>query len=343
MEDYALIIGIEHYEDQSSLRPLQGATNDAKEIYAWMTSQDGGNIKPENCTLLLSEEGFTKLFQKHIEEELVKVITKARAKQNESRRFYFYFSGHGLGVSLSNVSLLVTDWQELLAHRGISSKLCQESILEAGIFDEILFFLDCCRSRKININPQGGRIWTPGTNPRAKKTQAFTAYATTHWDVAYEDDIEDENGITRHSYFTKALLNGLKGEAADKDSGEITLALLKGHLKDETYELAQMNGRRQIVKFEHTFDSEDAVIARVPQIGNTVLSHNICINFSDNTSGPFIIEDGSLNQIGSWTKQQGEWKVKLDPGLYLLTDQGTNESMSLKIKTLMTEIKHVKF
>src|SRR6056297_881100 len=109
MEDYAIIIGVEHYED-SNFSHLNGPTNDAVDFKDWAIDPLGGGIKEGNFKLLLSNEGFTQLFQKQIEDETSNLLNSAKIERQNARRLYFYFSGHGLGVSLDEVALIPTDW-----------------------------------------------------------------------------------------------------------------------------------------------------------------------------------------------------------------------------------------
>lgn len=341
MEDYAIIIGVEHYED-SSFSHLKGATNDANDFKDWATDPNGGNIKAENCKLLLSNDGLTELFQKHIEDEASKLLTSAKADQENARRLYFYFSGHGLGVKLDEVALIPTDWKQMLGNRAIASKGYHDAILQYGIFEEVFFFLDCCRSRKVNIRPQGSALYSPGMSQNSKTTQSFVVFATQHWESAYESDLENEDDTRQNGFLTKALINGLKGEAA-LENGEITIQSLKGYLKSEVSKIADEHNKIQKPRFEHSFNDEATVISKVAIPADTTGEINTIIIFSDDTVGPFIILDKNLKVIGPWNKENGDWNLTLGSGLHLIKDQGSEKQMPIEIKRRANEVKNVTF
>ena len=106
--DYALVIGINHYEDDS-LNNLNGAIQDAIAMETWFKSPQGGNIPEENCIMVTSTEDPIHPDKNAIDVALERIYTAAYAAGGGGR-FYFYFSGHGFSHSMRDNTLVVSNW-----------------------------------------------------------------------------------------------------------------------------------------------------------------------------------------------------------------------------------------
>jgi uncharacterized caspase-like protein len=56
---YALLIGINQYQDETNLPPLQYPEKDCEDLYKILTDERIGNFPKENVTLLLGAEAST--------------------------------------------------------------------------------------------------------------------------------------------------------------------------------------------------------------------------------------------------------------------------------------------
>jgi len=67
-----------------------------------------------------------------------------------ARRFYFYFSGHGFAQLQTNSHLCLAKWSDKRRNNALDAKSYLNYILATGQFDEVMFFMDCCRIREVN-------------------------------------------------------------------------------------------------------------------------------------------------------------------------------------------------
>ena len=105
--DYALVIGLDHYED-SSLLNLNGAREDATKMYEWFIDKEKWNIPEANCLLVLSSENPIEPRKFFIDDELEKIYKSA--EENPGGKFFFYFSGHGFSHTMNDNTLVISDW-----------------------------------------------------------------------------------------------------------------------------------------------------------------------------------------------------------------------------------------
>src|SRR3990172_870831 len=111
-EDYAIVIGLNTYP---FLNSLKAAESDAESFYQWLTDPNGGALDPNHARLILSRDypapddktSFNvRPFKNDVDEALVRFGVHERKRVG--RRFYFYFAGHGIGMSFDEVALLVS-------------------------------------------------------------------------------------------------------------------------------------------------------------------------------------------------------------------------------------------
>jgi uncharacterized caspase-like protein len=223
-QDFALVVGINHYPEYESLR---GAIDDAKEIQAWLLDEKGGGLLPDHCHLILSQPHPLIPYQQQIDEKLVNIYRKSR--EMGGRRFYFYFSGHGLGTELDDNALCLAAWSELFRNNALSSRDYLHLIVNTGIFEEVIFLLDCCRNRLIGHQGLTPTLGWPRPDEGAGLAKKFVAYATQFQDSAYEEE---------RGHFHTALISALKGAAAN-EGGHITAGMLKNYLEVETSRIAK--------------------------------------------------------------------------------------------------------
>lgn len=213
--DYALVVGVQHYPYWANGKnELHGAIEDARSFHAWLTSQKGGGLAPENALLLTSrEQPVTPL--KHIIDEHLRQI-REMSKRVHRRRFYFYFSGHGHSPagSKDQQCLCLANWSTEDAGAALNLESYINTAMGCMNFEEGLFFLDCCRVRK--VAPLGQPSELECGDPKFDDKHYFVFYAAEHYTAGFES-IQADPQLAR-GFFTKALMNILgKGriEAAD--------------------------------------------------------------------------------------------------------------------------------
>lgn len=334
--DFALIIGINDYTPpgDNGLRTLGGAIGDANDFEKWILSKDGGNVPRKNCKKIISKPMPLKPIQKQIDDAYLKIDDLVSNGVRQARRFYFYFSGHGVGLmnEANEIALCLANWSEKRRHEALGVELYKKTIKQYGYFDEMIFVLDCCRNTKININPAHPSFGVPMQGPNAGKTKLFTAYATQYQDQSYE--AEEEN-LEMRGVFTKVLLNGLKGDASD-EIGVITADGLKDYLLKQAPIEAQKRGFKQIPQIVvDSFAKDTPFISLVDFQSKNITCY---INFSDTRNGDIELIDNS-GVIGSYNASKNKnIQISLAKGLYLLRDTVTDENYPIQVLPSNEEI-----
>ena len=231
-EKWALLIGINHYEDSNNIASLGAADNDARELKKVLKSQLG--FPEANITLLVSD-GDTKPTRSNIVEALGNLSQNAVAGDT----VFVFYSGHG--VELQNKScLLPYDFRGKIAFTGI------ETALEVSKFNDqhkqikakaLIMVWDMCRNdpfskgkgadskRNVLKNPKGWGIVAADTRARGNDAPVVANFfACSSGETSFE--WTDKN----RGYFAYFLEKGIKGEAADAQ-GNITLGSLAKYVQ----------------------------------------------------------------------------------------------------------------
>ncbi|REC61865.1 hypothetical protein DRF65_14125 [Chryseobacterium pennae] len=236
IHDFAVVVGVSHYK---ILQKLDGPERDANLFLEWLKDENGGNLPEENCYLLLSHIDNTKPIQDMIDDCFEEILEQVLV--TPGRRLYFFFSGHGIGVEWDATALILPKWTEVRRDYALSGKGYQNRLMKYGAFQQIFFFLDCCRNTRPSV--QGA---DPQFNPIAnllntRRSPSYIYSATEFGNKAYEADNLQGNATLpddtkTQGLFTSSLLKGLKG-AAEID-GNITTKSLSDYLSREVPPLA---------------------------------------------------------------------------------------------------------
>ena len=334
-EDFALIIGINDYTplSESGLMTLGGAINDANHFEAWVTKPDGGNVPSANCFKIISVPIPLQPIQEEIDTTITDMINLIETRGGSARRLYFYFAGHGLG-SLGNTSdtaLCLATWSELRRNTALSSEAYKDVIRQFGYFEEIIFLVDCCRITKINVNPMHPSFAPPMPSPSAGRTKLFVGYATQYQDQSFEIEV---GGSEMRGVFTKALIDGLNGAAANQN-GIINADSLRDYLILQTPIEAQKQGFKQKPEIVHSFTATNPLIT-LANIQNTNIQCHIIFSNTRNNSVELIDNSGVINSFDAG--RQKNVQIALSKGLYLLRDTVTDEKYPIQVSPSNNEI-----
>ncbi|HTE23765.1 caspase family protein [Flavitalea sp.] len=240
--NYALAIGISHYQK----RPLEGAAEDAEQFSDWLKKHQ--LVDDTRIKVLTSTDKNKLAMQEDIDLAILEILKDAAIHKEEKNRFYFYFSGHGIGVTYHNTGLCLRLWQSDLPNFNISSRAYQESLINKGLFDEILIFLDCCRDYDLLIEPKSPNFSTAYVGQR--DTNVLICYSTVFGKKSYEiarvaDTELTEDASKKRGAFTSFLLDGLRGDADIDGDGFISGEDLTTHIKDNFKSYALKHGKDQ--------------------------------------------------------------------------------------------------
>ncbi len=227
LEDHAIVVGIASYPRLNpppvTSADLQSPSTDADAVAEWL--KEGGGLKEENVRVLragLPDSGEPSVRQATIRDEfrrLDDIAEKHRKQgiQKVGRRLYLYMSGHGFSPDRYLGALYTSDATSrdpLHCYASAWLKWFQD----AAYFEEYVLWMDCCMDRIFTYVPEP--IFPPrgGSNATGR---AFVGLAAQRSLKTVERPIAEDSGKV-HGIFTWTLLQGLKGEAADPVTGQIT-------------------------------------------------------------------------------------------------------------------------
>lgn len=231
--NYALFIGIKQYEDKSFLPNLRYAEKDCMDLYEVLTS-NWGFLPPENAQLLLGKDASTR----RVEEALHSVVSGRSGDES----VIVYFSGHGfvlgeyeyqeayLGTTDVRANALVTN-----PNAGLRMKFIHEDIFMRSKARHLIFILDCCYSGA--LVPSAMRAISE-RSPAARRLIDETFYETGKGRVALfacpPDAVSRESADLENGIFTHFLARGLRGEAVEADTGDVTIDSLMAYVRVQT-------------------------------------------------------------------------------------------------------------
>lgn len=218
--DFAVVVGINTYQDTKAFKDLEGPANDAEELIAWLKDPNGGGIPEANIDpfVKLSCSTRERPTASEISSLLRDLFTRDHAEdQPIGRRLYVFLAGHGFTNSLA-LSLLHAVDTRRDAPAFVSGTQWLDCFQERALFDELVLCMDCCRDYEPNFDPPG-RPCTNRLDPAGNAVKRLYLLATGIGKGAYEQQF---NGKV-HGMFSRALIDALREEAIDGD-GRMTAA-----------------------------------------------------------------------------------------------------------------------
>lgn len=325
-KDYAIVIGIKDY---TFLKPLQGPIQDAEDFEEWLFSSGGGDLPNHKKDPTVLRHVFFISFagdplrpiQDDIDDCLFAI--KKNGATTGFRRFYFFFAGHGLGVNWHQNALCLPKWSNDYLNAALSSAEYLDFIVNSGYFEEVFFFLDCCRDRKIGARPLHPQLGWPKPGDDVANCSSLVVYGSRFDNPSYEAMHLQEQEIVINGYLSRALVAGLRG-AASNPGGDITIHSLKSFLKSKVEELAKADNRTQTVQFEDRFSPETVIFRGFP---NNLIQ--VSITFAG--GGRFRLEDPDLREIRAEDNPAASWSLKLKKGIYTLTEKTSGAIQFIRI------------
>jgi hypothetical protein len=298
-KDFAVVIGVDDYKQ---LPPLKGPINDANAFKAWLLNPAGGDVPEANCKFIPSTHPYRPI-QDEIDDALEEIIM---LNDGSFRRFYFFFAGHGIGISWDANGLCLPKWSEVQRNYALSSKGYVDYIVGSSIFQEIYFFLDCCRLRAINANPMIPRLGN--IRPRGGGIPSVVIYASPFENAAGEAPSDEESGSLVRGFFSQALVEGLSGAAAGI-SGNITVKDLIDFTRQRTTELAKAVGKVQLVNAEivdggRNIDTLTIISGVTPIVTSVTIRFGIAGTMRLSDSQFHVLVEEFANAGNAWSGQQ---------------------------------------
>ena len=226
---WALVVGVDRYDDPQIV-PLRGAGNDAAAMAEAIVRYAG--FPSEQVVLLSPDQPRNR---QPTRSNILFQVSNLSQLVPKDGLFLFFFAGHGVeregSAFLMPADARMTENIKILEATGIGVANLRTWIEDMNV-KQVLMFLDACRN-----NPVAGRgddapnelteTFTQGFrfDQRNEGIEAFAVlYATAVGQRAYE------YSERRHGYFTWAVVEALKGGAAN-EKGEVTLAGLEKYVQ----------------------------------------------------------------------------------------------------------------
>lgn len=338
-DDYALVVGINDYPNYEN---LQGAIEDAEDFAKWLfEDSDGGGLPQREFQKVLSKTDPMRPIQEEIDDALVAMFKTLH--KNRGRRFYLYFSGHGLGQSNFGADLCMAKWsKEYRRKAALDSLDYLKMILGSGKFDEVIFFLDCCRVRQIKASGLPSTLDFVRPDDIAGHGRHFIGYATEFQNSAYEAATSNgANGATQpavRGHFTRALMNALRGGAAIA-SGGVPAQRLKEYLELHTPRIAAEHNHAQTPEVINGLPAgSGAAFGSFKPIGKV----NICISFKAERTGIIVLEGPDLEEIKRGDVSTAPWNLHLERGWHAFRQLNTGETTQFRVESA-EEVSDVEF
>ena len=234
---YALVVGVDKYAD-TQISTLGGASNDARALASALVENAGF---PADQVVLLSSD---QPVERHpTRGNILRRLSNLATVVPKDGLLLFAFAGHGMErggqAFLLPSDAQVSDDVTLLEQTAVNVLQIRDWVKRTGV-RQVLMVLDACRNDpagRANADNPLTATYTRGFNfdARNREVEAFvTLYATAIGQRAYEFKEK------RQGYFTWALVEGLKGRAAN-ERGEVTLDRLVKYLEERVPKQVQLD------------------------------------------------------------------------------------------------------
>ena len=316
-DDFGIVVGLNSYP---GIGKLEGPEADANDFYEWLTSTRGGDV--QNVRKIVSSDfPSDRKPTDEIAQEFDDLQGQAFRRgfaQRIGRRLYVYVAGHGVGLPFqhdperSDAALLLANATQTNGTH-VMTKVRALYFLNAGIFDEIAVFMDCCR-QTVPLNPDyPNYINANALELLRNQPRKFFAFAT-KWGLKTRE--KSINGVVR-GVFTVALMKGLRGAAADSN-GTITSNSLRDYLMVSMVD--QLDPAERVPGIPMEPDVPPQAVNLVFASLDKPLLVKVTITVPPAAANQVItVSDGSLQQIATGNTGPGPtWDVPqlLGKGLY---------------------------
>ena len=294
---FAVVVGINCYPGIK--RQLTTAREDAEAFAAWLKNPNKGGLPEENVSLIKAssreESGFSSyLYARPVIREVFQSLqhfhdaVKGLSDERwERTRLYIYAAGHGLAPAEGRGAIIFADTNPSVGYWTEYLDLYQYNLLYERFtpFSEILLFSDCCRELNNEMPPTS-------PVPFRKKlirgpTRRVQGYATEYSHMAGADaSAASASEPEARGFFTRALLEGLEGEARyDRETGIVDSTQLGKYITQQVPVLAAAKGYEQRADF--TPSLEPIALARVE-----LRKYDVTVSLPDDWRGDVALVAG---------------------------------------------------
>jgi hypothetical protein len=324
---YAVCLGIDRYPGFPG-RDLGSAARDATAFRDWLVDPAGGALPAGNARLITVDPGVpfaapgdARPQQREVNRALHEFNQRLRDHLAEhpqdwqKSRMYIYAAGHGIGPPMAEGAILMADAESELLGNNIELSLYADWYLRCGLVHEVVIFADCCREILGGIPPPAAPPFNICQIPMAAGTVRFIGYASRLGEVAWEP-ISPADRDQARGYFTSALLDGLGGAAADRQTGEVTAASLAQYVQSAVEEATAGMG-----PFPQRGEMRGDLAARLVLRSSGAADaprRRVSIAFPAGFTGSVTLCTGPRPEDcqEEWDASGGDWVLQLPDGFY---------------------------
>jgi formylglycine-generating enzyme required for sulfatase activity/energy-coupling factor transporter ATP-binding protein EcfA2 len=221
MARYALVIGINDYDNRNFLPPLSKPAKDAEAVAQFLEKTGTfANVERLPNRWIPAEKRYEVVPGKVTGNEVLQALKQILSgEQTENQEVLIYFSGHGFRL-INRIgdgeAYLATSDSQPEGKNAISLDRELNPLLRRSSLSNLVVMLDCCHAgallpenRELNRT-----LLEPSLSAFNEKQDYFLITACRSEQVAWEDE--------EYSLFTAALLKGLSQKEADPKTGEIS-------------------------------------------------------------------------------------------------------------------------
>lgn len=238
---YAVVVGIDHYVYDSVLRPLNGASADARRFVEWLLDEAGGALRSDQVRALATSGVRVDTFDSppiqevllwhviralgQVNQEMLERIRNSEPGVYERSRLYIFFAGHGVMAPNVQAALLTSEAGTPGAFGwGVNVTDLAQWYFDHGPFKQVICFADCCRTyykdirfNSLNLDAYQQAGLSPSwilrgfaTLPNEASLERFTAdevrgvFSNALVD-ALQADVDPQTGCIDHESLKKAV------------------------------------------------------------------------------------------------------------------------------------------
>jgi hypothetical protein len=220
---WVLSVGVSQYANESL--NLQYADNDAEKVAGLLASQKGVLFDEVNTHVLVND--------KATRENILVAMSDFLGQAAGDDVVVIFLAGHGLSDRKTGTYYFVPHNADdtNLIHAGLPMQMFNEAIkrLQTHV-NKVILLNDTCHAGGMQMGARGVSAGEDLTESLIKANGQYVLSASQAGEISLErEDFRFEGDDKGHGAFTYALLDGLRGKAADKE-GVVWVSDLFGHV-----------------------------------------------------------------------------------------------------------------
>lgn len=327
-EQWALLVGVDQYEDVNHISPLSTADADAKALAKVLTDVRG--VPATNIQVLVSSGQ-----RKPTRANIIEALSRLADNLKPGDTAFVFFSGHGTQID-GKTYLLPYDFRGRDAFAGVETALATDKIsglLQRAKSATIVMGWDMCRNDPFG-KTRGGtgrnrmarppkKAWrtVPDDTPSNDALRVVEMFACSPGQFSFE--WRDQ----KRGYFSYFLEQGLRGAAAD-GKGLITAQGLASFVSGKVSTSVKRDENGEQMPYPQFFGpgTPSVVLARVGKTGSPPVVRNPPVK-TPPIPTPKVPKPGDWQPGNAvWTIRFGKWEER--PGAYVFESKRVEQNFA---------------